>query len=62
MVPATATRSPCIDCERAYENKMKCAKTCERLALFQKNLPLVIKFTEDTSYHVGRASRRRLRR
>jgi hypothetical protein len=55
-------RSPCLHCERAYENKLKCSKNCNLLAQFQEDLPLVIKFTEEATDYSGRADRRRYRR
>ncbi|MGD8774633.1 MAG: hypothetical protein PVF76_07920 [Syntrophobacterales bacterium] len=62
MVLAVEIRSPCLNCERAYENKLKCSKNCDRLAQFQQNLPRVIKFAEETNYHIGQPNRKRLRR
>ena len=61
MVSVMETRSPCLYCERAYENKLKCSKNCNLLAEFQKNLPLVIKFVEEATDYSGRADRRRSR-
>ena len=62
MVSLAEKRSPCLYCERAYENKLKCSKNCDLLAEFQKDLPLVIKFVEETTDYSGRADRRGSRR